>query len=45
MLRSLKTSKATHDSVAHVHGEDLISNSANQIQSRSQVVMFGKFYG
>ena len=44
-LWSLKTSKATHVSVAHVHGEDLISYSVNQIQSWSQVVMFGKFYG
>ena len=44
-LWSLKTSKATHVSVAHVHGEDLISYSVNQIQSWNQVVMFGKFYG
>ena len=28
-----------------VHGEDSISNYVNQIQSWSQVVMFGKFYG
>jgi len=27
-----------------IHGEDLISNSVHQIQSRSQVVIFGKFY-
>ena len=28
-----------------IHGEDLISNSVNQNQSWSQVVMFGNFYG